>query len=524
MRNTYLYGFATFGHPNDYRQSPFIYDNESIAKNVKIFDLPNAIKIFPNSTLYAIRKENINGIFGISYSIYTFANEMSSMRDGTFIGSSILYTNEIGEENTTLIKLNQFHSLLVNKNTINDVLQVKHSNDFQLDTKLSKQYLQDFERIVYQFKTISDIDNFSNSNKHIVIGSRIDENTLTSNLKKSLLLLNKYDTIYFTSSREIIDYCKSRNIYSITDEKGFEQEITNIQYEKQEKILNSISEFEKEKQKLQTDKEDVISNLKSQLANSKNTHIENERVIRESESNIDKINSFYTEFSRKLDDYSNQLRSNSKLEEVRKLYNENLQEFRNSVATLKQPHYTKKIDKVKANSNLHQEYRPQYNQGFNSSNSSSFVQEERVHRSKKTNYFKIYTVVFALLWLLTILYFVRFDKQNINTLPIEEQIPTSPAQQIIVQPSQVEQQQLNPLPNSKLNENDLRFVSKENIRNKTAKDIVEIIFKKNPTEIASVYNNQKDIFEKLLISQNSNCFQNNICICDSLLNIPSNKK
>jgi hypothetical protein len=520
MRNTYLYGFATFGHPNDYRQSAFKLDNKEIAKNVKIFDLPNAIKVFPNSTLYSIRKENIGGVAGISYSIYTFANEMTSMRDGTFIGSSILFTNEIAVENVTVGKLNEFHNILIANNTENDKLIVNHSDKFNHSNK----FLDDFEKVSYHLKPIEDLENFNSSNKHLVVGSRIDQNSLTTNFKKALLLLNKYDTIFFTYSNEIIGYCQSRNIYQITDEKGFEQEITNIQYEKQQKVLNSISEFEKEKQKLQTDKEEVISNLKSQLANSKNAHIENERVIRESESNIDKIISFYAEFSRKLDDYANQLRSHNRLEDVRKLYNENLQEFRNSVATLKQPQYTKKIDKVKANSNLHGNYKPQFNQGYNQSNSDFDRREEKVFKSKRFNNYIIFTAVFGLLWLLTLVYFLWFNKQNKSEIEPQIEQTTIPNQQTITHIESVKLSELNPIPNSKLNGNDLKFVSKEGIKNKTPKQIIEIIFAKNPTDIASHYNNQKEVYEKVLISQNSNCFQNNICICDSLLNIPSNKK
>ena len=44
--NCYIFAFATFGHPNDFRQTPFKYGNPEIAKQVKVFDLSNAIKIY----------------------------------------------------------------------------------------------------------------------------------------------------------------------------------------------------------------------------------------------------------------------------------------------------------------------------------------------------------------------------------------------------------------------------------------------------------------------------------------------
>ena len=95
---------------------------------------------------------------------------------------------------------------------------------------------------------------------------------------------------------------------------------------------------------------------------------------------------------------------------------------------------------------------------------------------------------------------------------------------LLYQTEQIKLPELNPIPNSNLNENDLRFVSKEVIKNKTASQIVEIIFKKNPTDIANHYIKQKEAYEQVLVSQNSTCFQNNLCICDCLLNIPSFKK
>jgi len=520
MRNTYLYGFATFGHPNDYRQSPFVLDNKEIAKNVKIFDLPNAIKVFPSSTLYSIRKENIGGFACVSYAIYTFANEMTSMRDGTFIGSSILYTNEIAEENITVSKLNEFHKLLVEKNTQNDILTVKHSNDFELPT----QFINDFEKIVFHLKPIEDLENFTSSNRHLIVGSWTEENYLTTNFKKALHLLNKYDTIFFTSSKDIWSYCQNRNIYSTTDENGFNQKIANIQFEKQKRVLNSISEFDQEKQKLQTDKENVLIEIRNQLDRLKNTHSENERIIKESESKNNNINSYYNEFLRKLDDYSNQLKSGRKLEDVRKLYNENKRIFIDSVSNSKPPQFINKLNKISATSNLKQDNtRPQYNQNF--IQSSQFHNEETInkHRSRKFSIYKILTAVFCLLWLGTIVYFLIFYEQNERVVsPISEQV--YPQQQNIPQPNEIKQLELNPNPNSKLNASALKLINKEGVKNKTPKQIVDIVFEKNPTDIASHYDNQKELYQKVLISKNLNCFQNNICICDSLLYIPSFRK
>ena len=76
----------------------------------------------------------------------------------------------------------------------------------------------------------------------------------------------------------------------------------------------------------------------------------------------------------------------------------------------------------------------------------------------------------------------------------------------------------------KLNANDLKLVSKEGIKNKSPKQIVDIIFTKNKNDIESHYKTQKEIYEKVLILNNSSCFLNNVCVCDSLAEIPSYRK
>jgi hypothetical protein len=517
MRNTYLYGFATFGHPNDYRQTPFKFDNENIAKRVRIFDLSNAIKIFPNSKLYSIRKENIDGIPGISYAIYTYAQEMTSTREGTFIGSSILFTNEIVEENITIEKLNNFHSILVRINTENDILKVNHSSEFDH----SKEFLSDFEKISQQLKSISELENINYTNRNIVVFSRIDPKTLTDQFKKSLLLLNKFDTIFFTDSREIIEYCKSKNILSIIDEIGLEQEVNFLLKEKHEKVIKSLSEFEIEKKKLEVDKENVITDIKNQLARNKNIHIENEGILRETESNIETISLFYKEFLKKLDDYVNQLKSGRKLEDVRKLYNENRNIFIDSISNLKQPQYITKLTKLKTNSNLkHQIIQQQIL--TNHSDIEAPANDKRPRR-RRYKFYKITTAIFASLWICTVIYFLWInDKYTIENQVSNE--PIAEPKTIVEFRDSIPLPELNPLPNSRLSQNDLNLIFKQGIKNKDINEVIEIIFRKNPTDIGKHYTDQKNIYEVLLKKENPNCFQNNICVCDSILNIPAYKK
>ncbi len=83
---------------------------------------------------------------------------------------------------------------------------------------------------------------------------------------------------------------------------------------------------------------------------------------------------------------------------------------------------------------------------------------------------------------------------------------------------------LSPIPNSELNNIDLGFINSKKNNGKTIEEIVAVIFKSNPTDIRSHYINQKEAYSEALKKSNPNCFENGICICDSLISIPSYKK
>ncbi|MCH5718556.1 hypothetical protein [Niabella hibiscisoli] len=72
----------------------------------------DAIRLFPNSRLYSIRKESVNGNDLVAYSVYSFAKEQGSERGGTFIGSSLLFSNKVAEEAITVNCLTEFHDYL----------------------------------------------------------------------------------------------------------------------------------------------------------------------------------------------------------------------------------------------------------------------------------------------------------------------------------------------------------------------------------------------------------------------------
>ncbi|MBK9564530.1 MAG: hypothetical protein IPO37_04900 [Saprospiraceae bacterium] len=72
MKNINLIAFGTFGSPNGFTQTFF---SGSLIKGIRAFDIRGGIKIFPQSTVYSIRKESIESSNILSYSIYTFAKK-----------------------------------------------------------------------------------------------------------------------------------------------------------------------------------------------------------------------------------------------------------------------------------------------------------------------------------------------------------------------------------------------------------------------------------------------------------------
>jgi len=508
-RNINLIAFGTFGNPNGFRQTFFIGQIE-LAQVVKTFDLnTNAIKLFPTSKIYSIRKESLNGIKSISYSIYTFAKEQNSSRGGTFIGSAILFTNEIASESLTIRLLNDFHENLIAKNLENEVIKVNHSNN------LSVTKPKDFDKIPYNLNRIHNVNFNQFSNKTLVVYSQIKIDIIKELLQKSIDLLNRYDTIYFTDNAEIAEIVHHKGLFKLVKIDGFEQEIAAIQNDRKQKTNKSISEFEKDKLNLSRDKKKVLVELNEQILNNKRIHFENESSINEVIENVDKITSYYDEFSKKIDTYINQLKSGGTTERVKILYNENKRIFISSVSELKQPKYVNKIPKVKINSELKRKER-----SFPESNSDNYESDYSAH-IKKIDLFKISTLLLLILWIFTIFYFVLIRSDSNSGIKKDDM--TQKTEEPVKQPELIRVVELNPIPNSKLNDNDLNLVLKVELEGKTVSQVVDLIFKKNPTDIANPYASQKKQYGQVLIAKNKDCFKNNVCSNNCIKIIPSYK-
>lgn len=524
--NCYIFAFATFGHPNDFRQTPFQHSNPDIARQIKVFDLSNAIKVFPNSKIYSIRKERIGNSKLIAYSIYTYAQEQTSKRDGTFIGSSIILENKLTEEANLISCLNEFHQKLTENNLSNDVLKVNHSKDF-----IPVANLKEFEKIKNPQIEIKDLD-FIQSNKSLVVFCDTSPSRLEIYYKNAVDLLSIYDTIYFTDSREVAEFVNQKGIFkliqNVGDKKDFDKEIDNLFTERKRKIDLSLSEFEREIQRLEEDKNKTLKEIEKHIEQNEQIHQENESKINRAKKEIAIVNQLYDDFASKIKELANQLKSGMKLEDVRQINNENKLRFIEGINRLEKPSYINKINKHKVKSNLHVDRSQETEQRSR--------RESPIPSSKtetRIDIFKVLTIILAIALIITWGTSFFSNDQEVSTAvqakegEVVMHTEPNPAEP---QPIQTEDTllNLNPKPNSELNENDYRLVASKLSYGLKIGDVVKVIFDKNPSEIKKHYAGQEDIYSKLLFKNNENCFVNKGGILffskDTLRHIPSNKR
>jgi hypothetical protein len=505
MENVYVFAFATFGHPNDFRQNCFLPEKRQSDIKVKLFDLTNAIKIYPKSTLYSIRKENVNGVNIVSYTIYTYAKEKTSDRDGTFIGSSIIYTNGIANENVTIERLKNFHNELINKNVIDERLIVNHSNEFTI----SKSVTIDFDKLSYNLKKPEEPSNYNSSNNNVVVYSLIDPNTLQQNFKKALELLNNYDTIFFTDSEEIAKFTISKRLYKFLDEnkKEFSNAIEGLRDEKKRQLEIIVNDFQKEISDLADKKNETVRKFKDGIAENKNLHRENGNKIAEYDRQTDKIVRYYAEYEDKIKEAISLINSNKNIDVVKSFHNENKRQFINLINQNTKPTYLNSLNNIQARTSLTSNH--QSNSDWSQPNSEK-SNNEQSKKKKPFKIFKLVSILFFLLWLITIIYYQAYQIPKKNKIIQDYEYQLN--QNIIEEDNEEKDNEsisheLNPKPNNQLNLNDIKNIAKSIKNGMSLEDVVKLIFEKNPTDIKKHYENQIEIYSKKIIELNNNCFE-----------------
>ncbi len=500
--NINFLAFGTFGNPNGFRQT-VIGGNSMLSKNIKTFDLnTNAIKLFPSSKVYSLRKEFINNQKSISYSIYTYAKEQNSDRSGTFIGSCILYQDLIADELITIKILNDFHKELVSKNVIRDVITVNHSDNFSIVRPI------DIENIEFNLKKIGDLNFQSNSNNNLIVYTQTSEEILKKLFSDSLELLNIYDIIYFTDSLEVAKFSQQKKLFKVIQLDIFNKEIENFKSERKAKIINSINEFDNRIQELDRDREQMKQDFSLQIQRNISLHQENASKIEESKRDLEKVLGYYDDFSKKIKELNSQLNLGKNPEKVRALFSENKRIFINSIDQLKRPSFVNHIQKAKAKSNLRVDSIPS-----RQTEKNIYLEKEKelVEDSKQISikdYFTASNIFFGLIILLVFVIgyvlFSTFGESSDSDFGNQEQ-------KIFNESNSSNSSMTFEKPNGRLTETDCLNVKSNLSPEMKINEVVDVIIKLNPNEVGQYFSDQKSFYSQILYERNKDCFKiNNI--------------
>lgn len=494
MGSVNLIAFGTFGNPNGFTQTFFAGNPVS----VKTFDIRGSILIYPDSKLYSIRKEYKDESPMIAYSVYTYAKEPTSAREGSFIGSAILFIDDIAEENITIRCLNEFHENLTGKNVENDTLSVNHSDNF-LVSKLT-----DFDKIKFNLKKIDALDSGEVTNKQLMVYCETNPAALQSMFTKSLDLLNVYDTIYFTSSNKIAEFVHQKNIFQFVQKNGFENEIGKLTEDRKRRIQETIADFEKEKIRLGDAEKQTHEDFKAKIEKNKEQHAANGEKIAASERNLARINEVYQTFFRKIDELLHQLETadSSALNSIKQAYKENKNVFTEHIRDLKIPD----LGTISETRPAHRP-EPLRQSGHHFQNYSG---DQKRYRDQPHR-FKIATVVLSVLVAAAIAGFIwlYWEQQEKEKLVIIGQNHEQSSQNIsekdtlAATPVKDSVTILRPEPNAEV---DPQIINKMNLKlkastNRNIDSVTGFVFKANPENIDRHYRSQKAQYAKILFEK-----------------------
>ncbi|MHA8076158.1 hypothetical protein [Aquirufa sp. TARAVU-A1A] len=514
ITNLYVYTFATFGHPNDFRQSPVKYSKPEVARKIKVFDLTNAIKVFPESVIYSIRKEKVENSNLIAYSIYSYAQEQTSKRDGTFIGSSLILENKIAKEHDIIEALNGVHENLIEENLDNGILKVNHSDQFNL--YLSKTH---FDKVINPKIDLPDID-FSTSNNNLVVYCDTAPSELEIYFNKSIDLLNDYDTIYFTNNEDVIRYVNQRGLFkwiqNVGDKKEFDNQLEILALEKNRKREQQLSDLESRIQNIKEERKQEKENFNQLSEQNDRVVAENQKKVRESKENFAKIDDVYDNFINKSNQILNQVKQkNLSIDVALKTYQSNRVKLREDIEILKSKNSSSYLGKVKGLENT-ETHNDRYSAPINPK-PIDFTKNKET--ADKSNPYKIISIILGIALLCTLSYFLIFSENASNKsddkVPQNEYYDSSENNDAEVHDSasqedgaeSTNQHLLNPLPNNELNDKEIKIISKKLKSNSSIDEVVDIIFENHKKDINSHYSEQKNLYKENLYELNKNCFE-----------------
>ncbi|MBP2616590.1 hypothetical protein [Chryseobacterium jejuense] len=404
--NYFFSAFGTFGNPNGFRQTFFLGGNQSIAREIRTFDLKtDAIKLFPQSNIYSIRKDYAGGYNLISYSVYTFAKEQNSDRGGTFIGSSLLFVNKIAAEGLIINALNDFQNSLEKNNLSEDTITINHSDQFSI------QKPKDFDKIGFNVREVDELDFTRSNNNYLVVYCETNAAQLQIFFSKAIDLLNVYDTIYFTQSHEIGKFVKQKRIFKIVDADGFKKELDYLEEERLHALQSAIADLKREKENLKEEKTKLVGDLNKQISQNEKRHQENETKIKESKNSLEVIQKEFNQYSEKIEEIIQYLKSEGKVEAAKKRHHENKRSFTDSI------HQNRNIDTLSSLSSLNGRVQGKENQPYVNGLASFHSSGRNQEKEFRLDGFKLATLILSLLLIGTlVLCFMWIPKEYLKII------------------------------------------------------------------------------------------------------------
>lgn len=519
--NISLSVFGTFGNPNGFKQT---FSGQEY--NIKLFDLnPNAVQIFQNSVLFAIRKEIVDDNSIISFIKYSFAQEQGSSRGGTFVGASVICANGVPDLEQTANVLNQLHHNLVSNphNIQNGIIKVKHSNEFNVDAP------RDYEKLKIDSSEISDID-FNEKNRSALV--YIMKN-VAELFRKSLDLLNVYDTIYFTQDSEVAEYVIKKGLFDLLEKDKFSEKINQLESQKMahqnkelEKLNKRIDQFKKEATKNTSEYLEIINK-------NKKTHQENAEKIEKSEKEYKALFSKYKEGVEKFEGYKTKFShgrlKRKQLNALLAAFNQDLNNFNQEKSQFSKP---KEINTVSEERKPFRDNSTITNRREGSYDSQIFSEFKEKHYERGFNSrgldIKKLIVVGFLAFVIVGLGFLAykiFSKSENNQTVNNTRMSKHNEHQEINNENE-ETLSLEPKPNGYLSKKDLKLTIKKQFQNLPMHkdEVVNGILNVNPTDIGETYKGKEKAYGEYLINENEDLFENDSLIKTEGLKIPFFKR
>ncbi len=482
-----LIAFGTFGNPNGFTHSIFIGD-PNLKNSLKTFDLnTNAIKLFQGEKLYSIRKENISNKTYISYSVYQYAKEPNSNREGSFIGISVVSINYFINEYLIINILNDGINNLYKNNVTNEIINVNKSDQFIVNN------IKDFDKIEINSYNLN-LKKNQKPDKSLFIYTLTDENNLSKLLKESTHLLNSYDTIYFSQNSNIAEEVIKKGLFELIEQKDFEQKINQIIELEKQKILETKTKISNSITSLREDLNKIISQKESSIAYKTEIHQKNTDLIHHEKKELNEIKQNFTSKINHLINKFNQS-NNDQLPEIEGdiLILKNDLNKNNSIST-------NTVQSIENHTNVRKVENRHQAPHFENYDHNNIKKENGISLSKISS-------IVMFLALIGLSYFTYNLYTNLeikdNKIKLLQNNPKPE--------EHVEINQLNPFPNSQLNDNDLQLINdKLNEKNLVnIEDLVNVIFETNPNSIKKYYQFQKNDYKLYLYQLNENSFQKN---------------